>query len=99
MPLLCRCFKRKHPLGIGGGIKGFLRLAVDSIKQFPLLGGLGTSLILYAFMNSNQSLQNSMVGIIASVMLFKTLEDRAALYGDLLFQRQTPFQGQNAILH
>jgi hypothetical protein len=72
MPL----FQKKAPFsGIGGGIKGFFGgLAVKSITAVaPLLGGVGASLLLYAFMNSNQSLQNSMVGIIAFVMLLLLL--------------------------
>lgn len=84
MPL----FQKKAPFsGIGGGIKGFFGgLAVDSIKAVsPLLGGLGTSLILYAFMNSNQSLQNSMVGIIASVMLFQNLGRQGGFVWGLAF--------------
>ena len=69
-------FQKKAPFsGIGGGIKGFFSgIAVKSITAVaPLLGGVGASLLLYAFMNSNQSLQNSMVGIIAFVMLLQNL--------------------------
>jgi len=56
-------FQKKAPFsGIGGGIKGFFSgLAVKSLTAVaPLLGGIGASLLLYTFMNSNQSLQNSM---------------------------------------
>ena len=73
--------------GIGGGFKGFFGgLAVNSITAVaPLLGGVGASLLLYAFMNSNQSLQNSMVGIIAFVMLLQNLGRQGGFLWGLAF--------------
>lgn len=81
-------FQKKAPFsGIGGGIKGFFSgLAVKSITAVaPLLGGVGASLLLYAFMNSNQSLQNSMVGIIAFVMLLQNLGRQGGFLWGLAF--------------
>ena len=84
MPL----FQKKAPFsGIGGGIKGFFGgLAVKSITAVaPLLGGVGASFLLYTFMNSTQSLQNSMVGIIAFVMLLQNLGRQGGFLWGLAF--------------
>ncbi len=81
-------FQKKAPFsGIGGGIKGFFGgLAVKSITAVaPLLGGVGASLLLYAFMNSSQSLENSMVGIIAFVMLLQNLGRQGGFLWELAF--------------
>jgi len=81
-------FQKKAPFsGIGGGIKGFFGgLAVQSISAVaPLLGGVGISLLLYAFMNSTQSLQNSMVGIIAFVMLLQNIGRQGGFLWGLAF--------------
>ena len=81
-------FQKKTPFsGIGSGIKGFIGgLAVKSITAVaPLLGGVGASLLLYAFMNSTQSLQNSMVGIIAFVMLLQNLARQDGFLWGLAF--------------
>lgn len=81
-------FQKKAPFsGIGGGIKGFFSgIAVKSITAVaPLLGGVGVSLLLYAFMNSNQSLQNSMVGIIAFVMLLQGIGKQGGFLWGLAF--------------
>jgi hypothetical protein len=81
-------FQKKAPFsGIGGGIKGFFKsLAVKSISSItPLLGGLGISLLLYAFMNSSQSLQNSIVGIIAFVMLLQNMGRQGGFLWGLVF--------------
>jgi predicted membrane protein len=51
----------------------------------PLLGGLGISLLLYAFMNSSQSLQNSIVGIIAFVMLLQNMGRQGGFLWGLVF--------------
>ena len=77
-------FQKKAPFsGIGGGIKGFFgSLAVKSLDALsPLLGGIGLSLLLYTFMNSTQSLQNSVVGIIAFVMLLQNIGRQGGFYG------------------
>ncbi len=84
VPLL----QKKAPFsGIGGGIKDFFGgLAVKSITAVaPLLGGVGVSLLLYAFMNSTQSLQNSMVGIIAVVMLVQSMGRQGGFLWGLAF--------------
>lgn len=81
-------FQKKAPFsGIGGGIKGFFgTLAVKSMTATgPLLGGIGVSLLLYAFMNNNQSWQNSMVGIIAFVMLLQNIGRQNGFLWGLVF--------------
>ena len=81
-------FQKKAPFsGIGGGIKGFFGgLAIKSMTAVaPLLGGVGASLLLYAFMNSNQSLQNSMVGIISFVMLLQGIGKQGGFLWGLAF--------------
>jgi len=81
-------FQKKAPFsGIVGGIKDFFGgLAVKSITAVaPLLGGVGVSLLLYAFMNNTQSLQNSMVGIIAFVMLLQNLGRQGGFLWGLAF--------------
>lgn len=93
-------FKKKAPFsGIGGGIKDFFKnLAVKSIASIaPLLGGLGISLLLYAFMNNSQSLQNSIIGIIAFVMLLQNMGKQGGFLWGLVFsvansvsKRKTP---------
>jgi uncharacterized Zn finger protein (UPF0148 family) len=81
-------FQKKAPFsGISGGIKGFFSgLAVKSITAVaPLLGGVGASLLIYAFMNISQSMQNSMVGIIAFVMLLQNLGRQGGFLWGLVF--------------
>ena len=81
-------FQKKAPFsGISKGIKGFVgSLAVSSMTAVaPLLSGVGIALILYAFMNSNQSLLNSMVGIIAFVMLLQNIGRQGGFLWGLVF--------------
>jgi len=81
-------FQKKAPFsGLSGGVKGFFGgLAIDSLSALaPLIGGVGASLLLYAFMSGNQSLQNSMVGIIAFVMLLQSLGRRGGFFWGLAF--------------
>ena len=81
-------FQKKAPFsGIRDSIKGFFgAIAVNSITAVaPLLGGVGTSLLLYAFMNSTQSLQNSIVGIIAFVMLLQNIGRQGGFMWGLVF--------------
>lgn len=84
LPLL----QKKRPFSeIGGGFKKFAgMLAVKSIgSAASLLGGTGASLLLYTFMNSNHSLENSMVGIIAFVIMLQNLNRQNGLLWELLF--------------
>ena len=81
-------FQKKAPFtGIGGGIKSFFKsLAIKSITAVaPLLGGIGLSLLVYAFMNNSQSLQNSIVGIIAFVMLLQNMGRQGGFLWGLVF--------------
>ena len=81
-------FQKKAPFsGITGGIKGFIEaLAIKSISSVaPLLGGTGLSLLLYAFMNSTQSLQNSVVGIIGFIILLQNIARKGGFLWGLIF--------------
>ncbi|MGI5879552.1 MAG: zinc-ribbon domain-containing protein [Syntrophomonadaceae bacterium] len=81
-------FQKKAPFAeIGNGFKGFFgMLAVNSMSAvFPLLSGVGVSLLLYAFMNTTQSLQNSMVGIIAFVILLQNIGRQGGFLWGLIF--------------
>ena len=81
-------FLKKAPFsGMGGGIKVFFEsLAIKSVTAIsPLLGGIGAALLLYAFMNSTQSLQNSMVGIIAFIMLLQSISRQGGFLWGLVF--------------
>ncbi len=81
-------FQKKRPFsGIGGGFKGFFgALAVKSASAVaPLLGGAGAALALYAFMNIDQSLQNSMVAIIAIVTLLQNIGRQNGFLWGLVF--------------
>ena len=72
MPL----FKGGKPFdGVAGGIGGvFKGAAVQGIQELsPLTLGVGAALVLYGFMNSRQSLQEAMVGIVAVIMLLKNI--------------------------
>lgn len=87
-------FQKKAPFsGVGGGIKGFFKsLAVKSIASVsPLLGGLGLSLLLYAFMNRSQSLQNSIVGIIAFIMLLQNMGKQGGFFWGIVFSAIASF--------
>lgn len=87
-------FQKKSPFsGVGGGIRGFFKsLAVKSIASVsPLLGGLGFSLLIYAFMNSSQSLQNSIVGIIAFIMLLQNMGKQGGFLWGIVFSAAASF--------
>lgn len=81
-------FQKKAPFsGLTGGIKGFFEaLTVKSISSLaPLFGGIGFSLLLYAFMNSTQSLQNSVVGIIGFIILLQNIGRKGEFLWGLIF--------------
>ncbi len=87
-------FQKKKPFsGISGGLKGFFgSLAVKSASAVtPLLGGAGVSLLIYGFMNSNQSLQNSMVGIVAFVMILQNIGNQGGFVWGLIFSAANSF--------
>lgn len=87
-------FQKKAPFAeIGGGIKGFFgTLAVNSMSAVaPLLSGVGVSLLLYTFMNTTQSLQNSMVGIISFVMLLQNIGRQGGFLWGLVFSIANSF--------
>lgn len=81
-------FQKKAPFsGVKSGIKVFFSsLGIKSMNALsPLLGGIGFSLLIYAFMNNNQSLQNSMVGIIAFIMLLQNIGRKNGFVWGLVF--------------
>ena len=87
-------FQKKAPFsGVGGGIKGFFKsLVLKSLASVSaLLGGLGLSLLLYAFMNSSQSLQNSIVGIIAFIMLLQNMGKQGGFLWGIVFSAIASF--------
>ena len=66
-------FEKKWPfVGVAGGIKGmFSNMGMSAARGVsPLLCGIGAALLLYRFMNISENWVNSMVGIVAVVMLW-----------------------------
>ena len=86
--LILPLFEKKPPfVGVAGGVKGmFASMSKDTLKGIaPLLLGIGLALLLYTFMNINQRWQNSMVGIVALVMLLQNIGNKGGfLFGLLL---------------
>ena len=81
-------FEKKLPfVGVAGGIKGmFTSMSKDTARGIaPLLKGLGFALLIYTFMNINQSWVNSMVGIVALVMLLQNIGNQGGFLFGLLF--------------
>jgi len=84
MPL----FEKKWPfVGVAGGIKGmFTSMSKDTARGIaPLLNGLGFALLLYVFFNINQGRQNSIVGVVALVMLLQNIGNQGGFLFGLLF--------------
>ncbi len=79
-------FQKKKPFA-GGGLKAFFAAIAGKSAGalFPLLGGIGLALLLYAFMNTTQSLQNSMVGVAAFIMLLQNTGRQGGFWWGLLF--------------
>ena len=81
-------FEKKLPfVGVAGGIKGmFTSMSKDTARGIaPLLKGLGFALLIYTFMNINQSWVNSMVGIVALVLLLQNIGNQGGFLFGLLF--------------
>lgn len=92
MPL----FKGGKPFdGVAGGIGGvFKGAAVQGIQELsPLTLGVGAALVLYGFMNSRQSLQEAMVGIVAVIMLLKNIGTKGGFMTGLIFSAAQTFSG------
>ncbi len=83
IPLL----RREIPFATGG-IRGFFSsltgLGIRAVS--PLFLGAGAALLLYGFMNSTQSLEGSMVGIVSAVVLVRSLGSRQGFLWGLVFQ-------------
>lgn len=85
--LVLPLFDKKPPFaGVAGGIKGmFASMSKNSAKGVaPLLNGIGVALLLYTFMNINLCWQNSMVGIVALVMLLQNIGNKGGFLFGLL---------------
>ncbi len=85
--LVLPLFEKKPPfVGVAGGIKGmFTSMSKDTATGVsPLLNGIGLALLLYTFMNINQCWQNSMVGIVALVMLLQNIGNKGGFFFGLL---------------
>lgn len=86
--LILPIFDGKLPFsGLGKGLKGLFTGAamqgISDVSQY--LGGLGGALILYGFMNSRQSLQESLVGIVAVFLLLDNIGKKNGLITSLVF--------------
>lgn len=85
--LVLPLFEKKPPfVGVAGGVKGmFTSMSKDSATGVsPLLNGIGLALLLYTFMNINQRWQNSMVGVVALVMLLQNIGSKGGFFFGLL---------------
>ena len=79
--------------GVAGGISGLFKgAAAKGAKEVsPLIKGVGAALILYGFMNSRQSLQEAMVGIVGVIMLLKNIGTKGGFMTGLLFSAAQTF--------
>lgn len=81
-------FEKKLPfVGVAGGIKGmFTSMSKDTARGIaPLLKGLGVALLVYVFFNINQGRQNSIVGVVALVLLLQNIGNQGGFLFGLLF--------------
>lgn len=81
-------FEKKMPfVGVAGGIKGmFTSMSKDTARGIaPLLKGLGVALLVYVFFNINQGRQNSIVGVVALVLLLQNIGNQGGFLFGLLF--------------
>lgn len=81
-------FQKKLPfVGVAGGIKGmFSNMGMSAVRGIaPLLCGIGGALLLYGFMNISENWVNSMVGIVAVVMLLQNIGNKGGFLFGLIF--------------
>lgn len=81
-------FQKKPPfVGVAGGIKGmFSNMGMSAVRGIaPLLCGIGAALLLYGFMNISENWVNSMVGIMAVVMLLQNIGNKGGFLFGLIF--------------
>ena len=86
--LILPLFEKKLPfVGVAGGIKGmFTSMTKDTARGIaPLLKGIGLALLLYMFMNINEGKQNSIIGVVALVMLLQNIGNQGGFLFGLLF--------------
>lgn len=81
-------FQKKLPfVGVTGGIKGmFSNMGKDAARGLaPLFCGIGLALLLYGIMNISETWVNSMVGIVAVVMLLQNIGNQGGFLFGLVF--------------
>lgn len=81
-------FQKRLPfVGVAGGIKGmFSSMGISAGRGVaPVLCGIGLALLLYGFMNINENWVNSMVGIVAVVMLLQNIGKQGGFLFGLIF--------------
>ena len=81
-------FQKKLPfVGVAGGLKGmFSNMGMSAVRGIaPLLCGIGAALLLYGLMNISENWVNSMVGIVAVVMLLQNIGKQGGFLFGLLF--------------
>ena len=86
--LILPLFEKKMPfVGVAGGIKGmFTSMSKDSLRGLaPLFKGIGFALLIYMFMNINEGKQNSIIGVVAIVMLLQGIGNQGGFLFGLLF--------------
>lgn len=81
-------FEKKLPfIGVANGISGFFSNLGTKVAHGigPLLSGVGAALLLYGIMNISENWVNSMVGIVAIVMLLQNIGKQGGFLFGLLF--------------
>lgn len=89
-------FQKKAPFsGVGGGIKGlFQGAAINGLRSAsPLIISVGVALVVYSLLNINQMGHNSMVGIVAVVMLLKNIGNRGGFVWNFLLSAANSMWG------
>ncbi|MBP3744878.1 MAG: hypothetical protein J6I34_05605, partial [Prevotella sp.] len=69
-------FQGKLPfVGVAGGLKGMFSDMGDKASRgiAPFLSGMGAALLLYTIMNISQTPRNSIIGLVAAVMLLQNI--------------------------
>ena len=87
-------FEKKKPItntlrGIGGIAKNGAISGIHDLSA--LFGGAGFAILIYGFMNSRQGLAESMVGIAALIMVFKSIGDEGGFVAGLFVSMANTF--------
>lgn len=84
--VLLPIFKGAHPFKNGGlktALSGMAGAGASAVSSF--LGGAGSALVLYNFMNANAGLENAMVGVIALFTALQAVGKRSGFLFGLFF--------------